>query len=119
MMVRSLQLMSVASFALTVALAVPMADAQTAPGPASPTLHTRAKHKPAKPKEEGRQITVHKQATPSWLTLGGSAEVGHGNNYVIDTFDQPSPVEGTFAGYRGRERLVDQYGVPGAALFRF
>ena len=68
---------------------------------------------------EGRQITVHK-AIPSYLTLGpGAAEVGYGNNYVTDTFNQPSPVEGTFAGYRGRERLIDQYGVPGAALFRF
>ena len=40
-----------------------------------------------------------------------------GNNYVTSTFDQPSPIEGTFAGYRGRERL--QYADPGLPLFRF
>ena len=118
MRVRLLRPVSAASFVLGVALAVPPADAQTGASPPIPTAHAKAKHKPAKPKEEGRQITVHKQATPSWLTLGG-AEVGHANNYVIDTFDQPSPVEGTFSGYRGRERLIDQYGVPGAPLFRF
>ena len=68
---------------------------------------------------EGRQITVHKSAaaTPSWLTLGTDAPVGTGNNYVTSTFDQPSPIEGTFAGYRGRERL--QYAEPGLPLFRF
>jgi hypothetical protein len=115
-MVCSLRLIGAASFALAVAAAVPAAEAQRGP---SPALHARAKHKPAKPKEEGRQITVHKQATPSWLTLGGGAEVGHGNNYVVDTFNQPSPVEGTFAGYRGRERVIDQFGVPGVPLFRF
>ncbi|MBV9289323.1 MAG: hypothetical protein JO288_16160, partial [Hyphomicrobiales bacterium] len=52
-------------------------------------------------------------------TLGGGAEVGHDNSYVTSTFDQPSPVEGTFAGYRGRERVIDQFGVPGVPLFRF
>ena len=114
-MTGSLRLIGVA---LAFSLAVPPAHAQTAPAGAGPTLHARAKHKAAKPKEEGRQITVHK-ATPSWLTLGGGAEVGQSNSYVTGTFDQPSPVEGTFVGYRGRERLIDQFGVSGAPLFRF
>ncbi len=61
---------------------------------------------------------VHK-ATPSWLTLGPDASVGAGNNYVTDTFDQPSAVQGTFSGYRGRERVIKGYGVPGATLFQF
>ena len=61
---------------------------------------------------------MHK-GTPSWLTLGGGASVRHGNNYVTETFDQPSPVEGTFSGYRGRERLTNRYSVPGAPLFQF
>ncbi len=114
-MVRSVRFIGAALLAL--GLASPGADAQTTP---QPTLHARAKHRVATPKE-GRQITVHK-ATPSWLTLGPDARVGsgaNGANYVTSTFNQPSPVEGTFAGYRGRERLVDQYGVPGAPLFRF
>jgi len=114
-MVRSVQLMGAALLAL--ALAAPAADAQTTQ---TPTIHARTKHHARKKTEpEGRQITVHK-ATPSYLTLGpGAAEVGTGNNYVIDTFDQFSPVEGTFAGYRGRERVIDQFGVPGVPLFRF
>jgi hypothetical protein len=94
---------------------------QTAPQKArshQTTLQKRAKV--AKPKEEGRQITVHK-ATPSWLTLGGSAEVGSHNGYVYDTFNQPTPIEGTFTGLRGRERITDQFGNPGPGitLFRF
>jgi hypothetical protein len=113
MMVRSIQF----PFAILLALALAPsgADAQTSP---NPTLHARAKHRVTKPKEEGRQITVHK-ATPSWLTLGTKTEVGAGNNYVLDTFNQSSPIEGTFAGYRGRQRVIDQYGVPGVPLFRF
>ena len=102
--------------ALAFALAMPSADAQTS---ASSTLHARARHKATKPKAEGRQITVHKAGTPSWLTLGGGAEIGHDNSYVTSTFNQPSPVEGTMMGYRGRERLIDQFGVAGAPLFRF
>ncbi len=112
-MVRSVQFIGAALLAL--ALASSAADAQTTP---NPTLHARAKHRIAKPKEQGRQITVH-NPTPSWLTLGTGARAGTSNNYVTSTFDQPSPVEGTFAGYRGRERLVNRYEVPGAPLFRF
>jgi hypothetical protein len=110
--------------ALIVAALVSSAQAQTAPAPAStPTLHARAKHHQRRHVEqpEGRQITVHKNpnARPSWLMLGTDVPVGTGNNYVTSTFDQPTPIEGTFAGYRGRERLIPQYGVPGAPLFRF
>jgi hypothetical protein len=96
------------------------ADAQTAP--ATSTSHAPARHnaharRVSEP--EGRQITVQKNpgATPSWLTLGPGASVGSANNYVTSTFDQPSTVEGTFAGFRGRERL--QYASPGLPLFRF
>jgi hypothetical protein len=113
-MVHSVQFMGVALIAL--ALAAPAADAQTTQ---TPTIHARAKHHAKKKEPEGRQITVHK-ATPSWLTLGPGASVGTGNNYVIDTFDQPSAVEGTFAGYRGRERLdANRFNGPGVPLFRF
>jgi hypothetical protein len=114
-MVRSVQLMGAALLAL--ALAAPAADAQTTQ---TPTIHARAKHHARKkPEPEGRQITVHK-ATPSWLTLGGVAApaVTSTNNYVIDTFDQPTPVEGTFMGSRGREAL-GPYNTPGFPLFRF
>ena len=109
--------------ALIAAALVSSADAQT------PTLHARArhhahKHQVAAQEPEGRQITVHKRASlssmsPSSLTLGTQAPVGTGNNYVTDTFDQPSPVEGTFSGFRGRERLIPQWGVPGTPLFQF
>jgi hypothetical protein len=116
MIVRSVQ--SISAALLAFAFAAPPADAQTAQ---TPTVQARAKHHARnKAEPEGRQITVHK-ATPSWLTLGGVASpaVTSSNNYVLDTFNPPSPIEGTFAGFRGRERLTDQYGVPGTALFRF
>lgn len=103
------------------ALASPSAEAQTETQPTKPpTIHAPARHRhhAEAPKEGGRQITVQK-GTPSWLTLGQDSSVGSGNGYVLETFDQPSPAQGTFMGYRGRERLVNQYGVPGAMLFRF
>jgi hypothetical protein len=112
-MVRRIRLLGALSLVLALASSASEAQA-TRPSP----IHARAKHKAAQPKEEGRQITVHK-GTPSWLTLGGSAEVGSSNGYVIDTFDQPSPAQGTFMGYRGRERVINQFGVPGAPLFQF
>jgi hypothetical protein len=68
----------------------------------------------------GRQITVH--ARPSYLTLGTQAPVGTvGNGYVYSTFNQPTPIEGTFQGMRGRERITDPLGnaAPGFTLFRF
>ena len=107
--------------ALIVASLASAAEAQTTPGTQTPTLHARAKHHARRrhvEKPEGRQITVQK-STPSWLTLGDDARVGAGNNYVTSTFDQPSAVQGTAAGYRGRERLIPQYSVPGAPLFSF
>ena len=110
--------------ALVAMALVSSAEAQTTPAPDTPTLHARARHNVHKhhvERPEGRQITVHKNpnATPSWLTLGTDAPVGTDNDYVTSTFDQPTPIEGTFAGYRGRERLIPQFGVPGAPLFRF
>jgi hypothetical protein len=138
-MARWFRLVGAASLAAALA-AAPAANAQTSGPPeiggplntgplqTSPektkarqtTLQKRAKDKGAKPKEEGRQITVRK-GTPSWLTLGGSAAVGSQNGYVVDTFNQPTPIEGTFTGLRGRERITDQFGNPGPGitLFRF
>jgi hypothetical protein len=67
----------------------------------------------------GRQITVHPR--PSYLTGGTQVPVGTTNGYVLDTFNQPTPIEGTFLGMRGRERLTDQFGnaAPGLTLFKF
>ena len=81
------------------------------------TLQKRAAKKPA---PAGRDITVH--ARPSYLTAGTAAPVGSvGNGYALDTFNQATPIEGTFSGMRGRERLTDQFGNPGPGLtlFRF
>jgi len=66
----------------------------------------------------GRDVTVHNQ-TPSWLTLGPDARSRPGNSYATETFDQPSPVQGTFTGMRGREQLIDRFGGGGATLFSF
>ncbi len=119
-MVRSFLLLAAALMAEAL---VSSAEAQT-PGPGTtPTIHARARHHGAKhhvEQPEGRQITVHKsaKANPSWLTLGPAASATRGGpNYVTSTFNQPSPVEGTFTGYRGRERL--QYADPGYPLFKF
>ena len=98
------------------------ASAQTGPEPATPTIHARARHPAHKHRvhmPEGRQITVHKSAKPSWLTLGTQAPVGAENSYVTSTFDQPTAIQGTFSGYRGRERIINQYGVPGVPLIQF
>ena len=105
---------------LTVALASPAAEAQTeAVAAKQSAVHARAKHRVAMPKEEGRQITV-RNATPSWLTLGPGARAGSGHDYMTETLDQPSAVEGTFAGYRGRERLdSSRFSGPGLPLFKF
>ena len=94
------------------------AGAQTTGQPAKHPDYHHAKHHKPKEVAEGRQITVHK-ATPSYLTLGTQAEVGYGNNYVTDTFSPPTPIEGTFSGFRGRTREIDQFGTPGLTLFRF
>jgi hypothetical protein len=82
--------------------------------PRQTALRKRAAKRPTTP--AGRQITVH--ARPSYLTLGTQAPVGTvGNGYVYSTFNQPTPIEGTFMGMRGRERLSDP--APGLTLFRF
>jgi hypothetical protein len=136
-MVRSIRLLAAAALAAGLAAASPAAHAQTAPqdegavqttGPLGATpqkakprqtaLKKRAKQ--AKQAPAGRQITVH--ARPSYLTLGTQAPVGTvGNGYVYSTFNQPTPIEGTFMGMRGRERLTDPLGnaSPGLTLFRF
>jgi|SRR5271166_6667887 len=111
-MVRSVQRFGAAALALALA-ASSAANAQAVTGNArSP--------RPAKQTAAGRQITIHK-ATPSYLTLGPDAGVGYGNNYVTDTFSQPTPIEGTFAGSRGREALGNdnQFNGAGIPLFRF
>jgi hypothetical protein len=132
-MVRSIRILAAAALAAGLAAAMPAAHAQTGPQdegavqttgplggpqkakPRQTTLKKRARQaKQATP--SGRQITVH--ARPSYLTLGTQAPVGTvGNGYVYSTFNQPSPIEGTFMGMRGRERLTDP--APGLTLFRF
>jgi hypothetical protein len=137
-MVRFVRLLAAAVFAAALASAsaasaqgVPLQEGpmetgplQAGPSPAAPqkakprqtALKKRAKH----PEPAGRQITVH--ARPSYLTAGTQVPVGSvGNGYVYDTFNQATPIEGTFSGMRGRERLTDQFGnaAPGLTLFKF
>ena len=134
-MVRSIRLLAAVALASGLAAATPVAHAQTGPqdegavqttGPlgAAPQKakprQTALKKRAAKPAPAGRQITVH--ARPSYLTLGTQAPVGTvGNGYVYSTFNQPTPIEGTFQGMRGRERVTDPLGNtgPGLTLFRF
>jgi len=101
--------MSAAALGLALAVAG-AASAETVPHPKHGKAATHRT-------PQSRGITVH-NGTPSWLTLGPDASSRAGN-YAAETFNQPSPVQGTFTGYRGRERLIDQYGVPSAPLFRF
>jgi hypothetical protein len=132
-MIRAVRLLAAAALAAGLAAASPAANAQTGPQDAGAVQTTGPLGAPppnAKPRQTalkkraakrtaapvGRQITVH--ARPSYLTLGTQAPVGTvGNGYVYSTFNQPTPIEGTFMGMRGRERLSD----PGAGLtlFRF
>jgi hypothetical protein len=135
-MVRSIRLLAAAALAAGLAGATPAAQAQLGPqgegavqttGPLGATpqkakaRQTALKKRAAKrAAPTGRQITVH--ARPSWLTLGTQAPVGTvGNGYVYSTFNQPTPIEGTFQGMRGRERITDPLGnaAPGLTLFRF
>jgi len=134
-MVRFVRRLAAAALTAALAAASMAANAQTGPQdvgavqttgplgappqkarPRQTTLKKRAKH----PVPEGRQITVH--ARPSWLTAGTQVPVGTvGNGYVYSTFNQPTPIEGTFMGMRGRERITDPLGnaAPGLTLFRF
>ena len=134
-MVRFVRLFAAAALAAGIAASASAASAQTGPpeegavqttGPlgAAPqkakTRQTALKKRAKRPAPTGRQITVH--ARPSWLTAGTQAPVGTvGNGYVYSTFNQPTPIEGTFQGMRGRERITDQFGNsgPGLTLFRF
>jgi hypothetical protein len=136
-MVRSIRLLAAAALAAGFAAATPAAHAQTGPQdagavqtmgplgarppkakPRQTALKKRAAKRSSAP--AGRQITVH--ARPSYLTLGTQAPVGTvGNGYVYSTFTQPTPIEGTLMGMRGRERITDPLGnaAPGFTLFRF
>jgi hypothetical protein len=127
-MVRFVRLFAAAALAAALVSAPPAANAQTAdavqttgplgapPQKAKPRQTALKRRAAKRPAPEGRQITVH--ARPSYLTLGTQAPVGTvGNGYVYSTFDQPTPIEGTFMGMRGRERLSDP--APGLTLFRF
>ena len=130
-MVRSIRFLAAAALAAGLAAATPAAHAQTGQdgGAVRTTGPLGATHQKAKPRQTalrkraakrpaptGRQVTVH--ARPSYLTLGTQAPVGTvGNGYVYSTFNQPTPIEGTFSGMRGRERLTDP--APGLTLFRF
>ena len=114
-MVRSV-LLGATSLALVVAAS---ASALTTTTHAKHPDYHHAKHRKPKEVAEGRQITVHK-ATPSYLTLGGVASPAttSTNNYVLDTFDQPTPIQGTFM--QGRTTVLDsRYQGPGLTLFRF
>jgi hypothetical protein len=132
-MVRFVRLFAAAALAVSVAAA---ANAQTtgpleggavqttgplgAPPQKAKPRQTALKKRAKRPAPEGRQITVH--ARPSYLTAGTQVPVGTvGNGYVYDTFNQPTPIEGTFMGMRGRERITDPLGNagPGLTLFRF
>ena len=129
-MVRFVRLFAAAALAAGLVSAPPAANAQTADA-VQTTGPLGATPQKAKPRQSalkkrarqakqtspsGRQITVH--ARPSYLTLGTQAPVGTvGNGYVYSTFNQPTPIEGTFMGMRGRERLSDP--APGLTLFRF
>jgi hypothetical protein len=116
-MVRSV-LLGAASLALVIVASVP-ASAQTTTTQAKHPDYHHSKHRKPKEVAEGRQITVHK-ATPSWLTLGGVASPSDTstNNYVLDTFDQPTPIQGTFL--QGRTTVLDnRFQGAGSPLFRF
>ncbi len=92
---------------------------QTSPQKTKPR-QTALKKRAKPPAPEGRQITVHPR--PSYLTAGTRVPVGSvGNGYVYDTFNQATPIQGTFSGLHGRERIEDQFGNPGPGLtlFRF
>jgi hypothetical protein len=131
-MVRFVRLLAAAGLATGLAAAEPPAHAQTGPqdeGAVQTTGPLGAPPQKAKPRQTalkkraakrqapaGRQITVH--ARPSYLTLGTQAPVGTaGNGYVYSTFNQPTPIEGTFMDMRGRERLTEP--APGLTLFQF
>src|SRR5580698_5705152 len=135
-MVRSIRLLAAAGVLAAGLAAAAAAHAQTGPqdegavqttGPlgatpqkAKPRQTALKKRAAQRPAPAGRQITVH--ARPSYLTLGTQAPVGTvGNGYVYSTFNQPTPIEGTFMGMRGRERITDPLGnaAPGLTLFRF
>jgi len=113
-MLRSLRLAGVLALAAALC-AASAAEAQTS----APAQHSRAAKGKAKAAGSGRQITVRKGE--SYLTLGGTAApaVTSTNNYVLDTFAAPDPIQGTFAGMRGRERLDNRFDGPGIPLFRF
>jgi Ni/Co efflux regulator RcnB len=126
-MVRFVRLLAAA--ALAAGLAAPAARAQTSgpleqatPMRAAKPHETTLKKRARRPAHVGRDVTVHARHTPSYLTAGTQVPVGTvGNGYVYDTFNQPTPIEGTFTGMRGRERLTDQFGnaAPGWVLFKF
>ena len=134
-MVRSIWLLAAAALAAGLAAATPVAHAQNAgrgrcadngtsgvdaPEGEAASDSAEEARKANESAPAGRQITVH--ARPSYLTLGTQAPVGTvGNGYVYSTFNQPTPIEGTFMGMRGRERITDPLGnaSPGLTLFRF
>ena len=104
-MIRSTQLLNAAVLTLALMMLSSGANAQTAQQP------------PKRQAATGHQIVVHPR--PSFLTAGTGASVGSHNGYALDTFNQPSPTEGTFTGMRGRERLENRFDGPGVPLFRF
>ncbi len=110
--------------ALMAVALVSSAEAQT-PGPeTAPATHAPARrqvHKHHVERSEARRSAdqTNANATPSWLTLGQDGSTGSASNYATGAFNQPSAVEGTMSGYRGRNRVDSQYGAPGAPLLNF
>jgi hypothetical protein len=109
-MIRSFRAAGVAAM-LAALGATSAAEAQTQP---PPNHHRQSKAQP----NSGRQITVRKGN--SYLTMGGEAGPAptSPNNYVLDTFDPPSPIAGTMM--QGRTPVLNnRFDGPGVPLFRF
>jgi hypothetical protein len=102
--------------AVTLAAALGAASAAQAQTAASPHRHGKSA---SAQKNSGRQITVRK-GNNSYLTMGGAAgpAVTSPNNYVLDTFSPPTPIQNTFM--QGRTPVLDnRFDGPGIPLFRF
>ena len=120
-MTRSVHLFAAALMAVAL---VSSAEAQTPRPETAPATHAPArpqvpKHRVERSKARPSADQSNANATPSWLTLGQEGSTGGAGNYATSTFNQPSTVEGTMSGYRGRSRVNSQYGAPGAPLINF
>ena len=63
-------------------------------------------------------VIVASAPASAQTTTPQAKQVGAGNNYVLDTFAQPTPIQGTFL--QGRSPVLDnRFDGPGIPLFRF